>query len=49
MRANFVEKFQAMHRLVEEPDATTTLYIGAEKLADAHSAGEPRGQVVFRH
>jgi len=30
MRANFVEKFQAMHRLVEEPDATTTLYIGAE-------------------
>ena len=30
MRANFVEKFQMMHRLVEEPDATTTLYIGAE-------------------
>jgi DUF2950 family protein len=30
MRANFVEKFQVMHRLVEEPDATTTLYIGAE-------------------
>jgi hypothetical protein len=29
-RANFVEKFQVMHRLVEEPDATTTLYIGAE-------------------
>src|SRR6202789_2611525 len=30
MRANFIEKFQVMHRLVEEPDATTTLYIGAE-------------------
>src|ERR1700721_2110850 len=30
MRANFVEKYQVMHRLVEEPDATTTLYIGAE-------------------
>jgi hypothetical protein len=29
-RANFVEKFQVLHRLVEEPDATTTLYIGAE-------------------
>jgi Protein of unknown function (DUF2950) len=29
-RMNFVEKFQVMHRLVEEPDATTTLYIGAE-------------------
>jgi hypothetical protein len=29
-RANFVEKFQVMHRVVEEPDATTTLYIGAE-------------------
>ena len=29
-RNNFVEKFQVMHRLVEEPDATTTLYIGAE-------------------
>src|SRR5580692_12866493 len=27
MRANFVEKYQVMHRLVEEPDATTTLYI----------------------
>jgi hypothetical protein len=30
MRANFVDKYQVMHRLVEEPDATTTLYIGAE-------------------
>jgi Protein of unknown function (DUF2950) len=30
MRMNFVDKYQVMHRLVEEPDATTTLYIGAE-------------------
>ncbi len=30
MRANFAAKYQVMHRLVEEPDATTTLYIGAE-------------------
>jgi hypothetical protein len=29
-RANFVEKYQQMHRLVKEPDGTTTLYIGAE-------------------
>jgi hypothetical protein len=29
-RANFVEKYQEMHRLVQEPDGNTTLYIGAE-------------------
>ncbi|MGB0107160.1 MAG: DUF2950 family protein, partial [Terriglobales bacterium] len=29
-RANFVERYQQMHRLVTEPDRTTTLYIGAE-------------------
>jgi hypothetical protein len=29
-RAKFVEKYQEMHRLVTEPDGTTTLYIGAE-------------------
>ncbi len=29
-RANFVEKYREMHRLVKEPDGTTTLYIGAE-------------------
>ncbi|MGA8151881.1 MAG: DUF2950 domain-containing protein [Terriglobales bacterium] len=29
-RANFVQKYQEMHRLVKEPDGTTTLYIGAE-------------------
>jgi len=29
-RANFVKRFQQMHRLVDEPNATTTLYIGAE-------------------
>jgi hypothetical protein len=28
-RANFVKKYQEMHRLVKEPDGTTTLYIGA--------------------
>jgi Protein of unknown function (DUF2950) len=28
-RANFVQRYQEMHRLVEEPDGTTTLYIGA--------------------
>jgi hypothetical protein len=29
-RANFVQKYQQMHRLVKEPDGTTVLYIGAE-------------------
>lgn len=28
--ANFVQKYQQMHRLVSEPDGTTMLYIGAE-------------------
>jgi hypothetical protein len=29
-REQFVEKYKQMHRLVDEPDGTTTLYIGAE-------------------
>ena len=29
-RANFVQKYKEMHRLVKEPDGTTALYIGAE-------------------
>lgn len=29
-RANFVQKFNQMHRMAKEPDGTTTLYIGAE-------------------
>ncbi len=29
-RANFVKRYQQMHRLVKEPDGTTVLYIGAE-------------------
>ena len=29
-RANFVQRYREMHRLVKEPDGTTTLYIGAE-------------------
>jgi hypothetical protein len=28
-RANFVRKYQEMHRLVKEPDGTTALYVGA--------------------
>jgi hypothetical protein len=30
MRANFVKKYLQMHRLVNEPDGTTSLIIGAE-------------------
>lgn len=29
-RANFVQRYLEMHRLVTEPDGTTTLYIGAK-------------------
>jgi len=29
-RANFARKYEEMHRLVQEPDGTTSLYIGAE-------------------
>jgi Protein of unknown function (DUF2950) len=29
-RANLVRRYQQMHRLMKEPDGTTTLYIGAE-------------------
>ncbi len=29
-RANFAKRYEEMHRLVKEPDGTTTLYIGAE-------------------
>jgi len=29
-RANFVQRYQEMHRLVKEPDGTTTLYTGPE-------------------
>src|SRR5260221_3769354 len=29
-RANFVERYQEMHRMVKEPDATMILYIGAK-------------------
>jgi hypothetical protein len=29
-REQFVQKYKQMHRLVDEPDGTTTLYIGAE-------------------
>jgi Protein of unknown function (DUF2950) len=29
-RANFVRKYQEMHRLLKEPDGSTVLYIGAE-------------------
>jgi hypothetical protein len=29
-RANFVQRYQQMHRLAKEPDGTTLLYVGAE-------------------
>jgi hypothetical protein len=58
-RNNFVQKFQVMHRLVEEPNATTTLYIGAENwpmtISLVNRAGKwyfdtdgARQEIVFR-
>jgi Protein of unknown function (DUF2950) len=29
-RANFVQRYEQMHRLMKEPDGTTTLYVGPE-------------------
>jgi hypothetical protein len=29
-RVNFVQRYEEMHRLVKEPDGTTTLYVGAQ-------------------
>ncbi|MGC1258655.1 MAG: DUF2950 family protein, partial [Candidatus Acidiferrales bacterium] len=29
-RSNFANRYKAMHRMVTEPDGTTTLYVGAE-------------------
>ena len=39
-RINFVQRYQEMHRLVKEPDGTTTLYAGDGELAHAHTPRE---------
>jgi hypothetical protein len=48
-RANFVEKYQEMHRLVKEPDGTTTFIHRSGELAHTDTARKPRRFVVFRH
>jgi len=58
-RQQFVEKYREMHRLVREPDGTTTLYIGAENwplpVPIAHKNGRwyfdtvaSRKEILFR-
>ena len=41
-RANFVQKYQEMHRLVKEPDGTTSFVYRRGELAHAHTAREQR-------
>jgi hypothetical protein len=41
-RANFAQRYQEMHRLVKEPDGTTTLVYRRGELAHAHTAREQR-------
>jgi hypothetical protein len=46
-RANFVGKFRQMHRLVVEPDGTTTLYIGAENWPTPIPLVKKNGAIYF--
>ena len=48
-RANFVKKYQEMHRLVTEPDGTTALYIGAENWPTPIPLVHKGSRLVFRH
>jgi len=59
-RERFSQKYQEMHRLIQEPDGTTVLYIGAENwpfpfpLLSKNGAwyfdsGAGRQEVLFRH
>ena len=46
-RANFVEKYGEMHRLVKEPDGTTVLYIGARNWPTPMPLAEKGGSWFF--
>lgn len=46
-RANFISKYREMHRLVKEPDGTTTLYIGAENWPSPVPLVNRRGSWYF--
>ncbi len=48
-RANFVKRYQEMHRLVKEPDGTTVLYIGAHNWPAPIPLMNKGKLVVFRH
>ena len=47
-RADFVRRYQEMHRLVKEPDGFT-LYVGAENWPLPIPVVEQRSLLVFRH
>jgi hypothetical protein len=46
-RANFARKYEEMHRLVTEPDGTTTLYIGAKNWPTPIPLVNKRGSWYF--
>jgi hypothetical protein len=46
-RTNFITKYSEMHRLVAEPDGTTTLYIGAENWPTPIPLVSKNGQWYF--
>ena len=48
-RANFVQKYKEMHRLVKEPDGTTALYVGAENWPTSIPLVNKGQFLVFRH
>ena len=48
-RSHFADRYKAMHRLVTEPDGTTTLYIGAENWPTPIPLVEKEATLVFRH
>jgi len=41
-RANFVQRYQEMHRLVKEPDGTNCFVHRREELADAYTPRQQR-------
>jgi hypothetical protein len=46
-RSNFVQKYQQMHRLLIQPNGTTTLYIGAENRPTAIPLADKTGAWYF--
>jgi hypothetical protein len=46
-RANFIARYEEMHRLMKEPDGTTTLYVGSENWPAPIPLAEKNGAWYF--